>query len=144
MASYTTILTTQGKYQTAAKVIAKYGGGSSGSNVELYQRVAKLVLKDPDSGAEDYSNLRTMLYQLVYPNGPSSPNQKMLDAFGPLLQIAHTLHLRSYCASKKDLLSFSAKQAISALRYTATIPSDRAFLEAGQAAKVLFLTEMNF
>ena len=36
------------------------------------------------------------------------------------------------------------EQAISALRYTATIPSDRAFLEAGQAAKVLFLTEMNF
>ena len=89
------------------------------------------------SASEDFLNLRTMLYQLVHPNHTTSPSPKMQEMFGPLLQIAHTLHLRNYCSTKKDLQVFAAKQAISALRYTATIPSDRAFLEAGQTAKVL-------
>lgn len=137
LASYTTILTTQGKYQTAVKAIAKYGSPSSQNNLELYQRIATLVLKDPESQAEDFTNLRSMLYQLVYGGGVTA-QPKMLEMFGSMLQIAHTLHLRGYCSKKKDLAYFAAKQAISALRYTKTIPSDRAFLEAGQQSKVLF------
>ncbi|KAJ3338128.1 hypothetical protein HDU91_001310, partial [Kappamyces sp. JEL0680] len=143
LASYTTLLVTQGKYQVAARAIAKYGSPAIPANFDLYQRIAQLVLKDPESTAEDFSNLREMVYKLVHGTG-TAPQPKLVEMFGSILQIAHTLHLRGHCSTKKELLFFAAKQAISALRYTTTIPADRAFLEAGQAAKNAGMLSMAF
>lgn len=102
-----------------------------------------MVLKDQESTPEDYSNLREMLYQLIHGSG-ITPQVRLMEIFGSALQISHLLHMRGYCGKKKELLYFSAKQAISVLRYTAYIPVDRAFLEAGQAAKNAGLLSMAF
>ncbi len=52
------------------------------------------------------------------------------------LAITHLGAMKSLCARKPELATFAAKQAISLLRHTKSIPVDRAFYEAGRLAKV--------
>jgi intraflagellar transport protein 172 len=61
-----------------------------------------------------------------------------VEIFGKTLEIAYFLDQREYCLTKKELANVAAKIAISLLRYTKVIAADKAFLDAGQAAKVKF------
>jgi intraflagellar transport protein 172 len=133
-ASYCTLLITQNKYHEAVRVLAKFGAPPSQSNLELYQRLAMLVLRDPKSTETDYLNLRQVMYRLVY-GSSIAPQPKMEEKFGQLLWISHLSTLKAYCNSKKELQTLASKQAIALLRYTKQIPADYAFLEAGQSAK---------
>jgi intraflagellar transport protein 172 len=59
--------------------------------------------------------------------------------FERYLFVTHLLALKEFCSKKKELLPFSAKQAISLLRYTDVLYPDRAFHEAGLLAKVRYV-----
>ncbi|KAI8902928.1 hypothetical protein BC833DRAFT_571194 [Globomyces pollinis-pini] len=143
LSSYATVLVTQGKPQVAAATIVQYGSPPSQSCLELYQRIAKMVLVDPESSADDISNVRNLLYQLIYGNG-LTPQVKLNETFGGMLLISHYLNLRHLFSKKKELIYFAAKVAISLLRYTNVLPADITFMEAGQAAKNAGMTSMAF
>lgn len=126
---------TQGSHHKAAAAVAQYGSPPIQSNLDLYQRITVSVLKDPESKPIDITNLRNMLHKLVYGNSVTA-KPKLLESFGKYLEIAYYMDMRNYCSSKKELVYFASKEAISLLRYTKLIPVDVAFMEAGQAAKV--------
>jgi intraflagellar transport protein 172 len=128
-------LVTQGSHQKAAATVAQYGSPPIQSNLDLYQRITVATLKDPESKPVDITNLRIMLQKLVYGNSITA-KPKLLESFGKYLEVVYYMDMRNYCSSKKDLLYFASKEAISLLRYTKLIPVDVTFMEAGQAAKV--------
>jgi intraflagellar transport protein 172 len=55
----------QGKAQQAIDVLLKYGTNPSPSHIDMYQRIVLLVLKDPNSTGDQFTNLRNMLYKIV-------------------------------------------------------------------------------
>ncbi|KAJ3273642.1 hypothetical protein HDV01_004251 [Terramyces sp. JEL0728] len=143
LASYCTLLVTQGNFHTAVSVINQYGAPPSQNNLELYKRISVAVLKDRNATSENIASLRNMLFQLIHGTGITA-NPKLLEAFGLYLTIAHYMTLHCSCSKKRDLLYFAAKQAIALLRYTNILPADKTFLEAGQAAKNSGMLSMAF
>jgi intraflagellar transport protein 172 len=60
----------------------------------------------------------------------------MQATFEKFMIITHLTALKEFCSQKKELQSFAAKQSIALLRYCDLIAPDRAFYDAGLAAKV--------
>ena len=54
------------------------------------------------------------------------------------------MSLRNYCAKKRELAYFAAKQSISLLRYTRDFPPDRGFYHAGLYSKLAGMNNMAF
>ena len=84
-----------------------------------------------------YADLRDMLLHLSL-NLSCSPEAESVSAreFERLLYVAHYLATRAACDGTKQLSEVSSKITVSLLRYTDVVPADRAFLEAGNRAKV--------
>lgn len=122
----------------ATRYIAKYGSPTYPGAIDLYQKLALQVLKNPEASSEDFLNLRDMLFQVITNSG-KKPQSEILEQLAYFMQISHVLCLRTHCSSKKELSLFAAKQAISLLRYTSVLPAIKTFFDAGQAAKVRFM-----
>ncbi|KAI8928779.1 hypothetical protein BC831DRAFT_447367 [Entophlyctis helioformis] len=138
---YATVLVNESKYEATAATIVKYGVQQVPANFELYSRLAVELLRAPT--ATGTATLRDFLFKLVH-GASFSPQPAIAERFGHFLFISHLAALKNYCLKKRDLAYFAAKQAISLLRYTKDIPADRAFLEAGQAAKNAGMNNMAF
>ena len=59
------------------------------------------------------------------------------------LLVAHYLATRAACGSLKQLEKILTKLSVSLLRYTATVPADKAFYEAGLHCRVRMHTCMH-
>ncbi|TPX62114.1 hypothetical protein PhCBS80983_g00643 [Powellomyces hirtus] len=129
------------KFDQAVARLNEYGVLFSSANYDLYVRLTREVLRKGTE--ENISALREMLFKLVHGQG-MTPQQGIPTEFDRYLFIAHIVTLKHYCGKKRDLTNFAAKQAISALRYTKEIPADRAFYEAGKAAKAANMNNMAF
>ena len=129
------------KYETAAGALVKYSAPTSSVNFDIYTKIAtELLQEQPTNGI---TSLRNFLFKLIY--GATLKPQEAINArFGKHLWISHLLNMKNNCSKNRDLIYFAAKQSISLLRYSNLIPADRAFLDAGQAAKNAGLNNMAF
>ncbi|KAL7748888.1 hypothetical protein RI367_005801 [Sorochytrium milnesiophthora] len=126
----------QNKKDYLVRQLAKHGVPTSPSLLTVY---AQLALEITQSGsAETQAALRDMLKKIVF----SVPN--LPDHFRSFLFISHLQCLKHYCATKKELRVFAAKQAVALLRYTNILPVDAAFLDAGNQAKAAGLDKVAF
>ncbi|KAJ3413121.1 hypothetical protein HDV05_008517 [Chytridiales sp. JEL 0842] len=141
LSEYAILLIKEGKFETAAQQIAKYGAPAVSSNYDLYYRLCREILHQCSPSA--LTALREMLFKLCNGSSTSTPQGVPKD-FSKYLFITHLLTLRNYCAKKKDLSYFAAKQSISLLRYIKEIPCDKAFFEAGHYAKIAGMSNMAF
>ncbi|KAJ3290304.1 hypothetical protein HK104_006864 [Borealophlyctis nickersoniae] len=123
----------EGKFESAVPQIVKYGVPANPSNFDVYMRLTREILHRLPSESV-MTELREMLFKLVH-GSSFSPQPNIPADFSTYLFIAHLITLRNYCAKKRDLGYFAAKQSIALLRYTREIPVDRAFYEAGKFAK---------
>ena len=84
-----------------------------------------------------FADLRDVLLNLSV-NLSRSPEAGSASAkeFDKLLLVAHYLATRVACDGVKQLSEVSAKLTVSLLRYTDLVPADKAFLQAGNRAKV--------
>ncbi|KAJ3152666.1 hypothetical protein HDU86_005539 [Geranomyces michiganensis] len=130
------------KFDQAVARLAEHGALYSPANADLYLRLAREVLAK--GSAENISALREMLFKLVNGQNLTTQTPGIPPELDRYLYIAHIVTLQHYCAKKRDLAYFAAKQAIAALRYTKEIPPDRAFYEAGKAAKAANMSNMAF
>ncbi|KAJ3089478.1 hypothetical protein HK102_006328 [Quaeritorhiza haematococci] len=140
---YCLTLLKDSKYEHAVHQIVKYNVPSNPSCFDLYLRLAREILNSRSAAGEGLTALREMLFKLVH-GSTLTPQTSIPTPFHDLLTITHLVTLRNYCAKKRDLLTFAAKQSISLLRYTKEITPDKAFYEAGAAAKAAGMSNMAF
>uniref|UniRef100_A0A672S037 Intraflagellar transport protein 172 homolog n=1 Tax=Sinocyclocheilus grahami TaxID=75366 RepID=A0A672S037_SINGR len=118
-------------------------------NFNIYKRMfLELVsLRDRDC-AEAYqmwANLRDILLLLCENLTKSSEaNSSAHEEFEQMLLVAHYYATRSAAKGIDQLSSVAAKLSISLLRHTELIPADKAFYEAGLAAKAVEWENMAF
>uniref|UniRef100_A0A9J8AZH0 Intraflagellar transport 172 n=1 Tax=Cyprinus carpio carpio TaxID=630221 RepID=A0A9J8AZH0_CYPCA len=118
-------------------------------NFNIYKRMfLELVsLRDWDC-AEAYrmwANLRDVLLLLCENLTKSSEaNSPAHEEFEQMLLVAHYYSTRSAAKGIDQLSSVAAKLSISLLRHTELIPADKAFYEAGLAAKAVDWENMAF
>lgn len=74
-------------------------------------------------------------FSLPLSQEPSSQHVEAKEDFNLLLLISHYLATRSACQTQKALKETAAKLSISLLRHSDVLPPDKAFYEAGMAAK---------
>ncbi|KAJ3395502.1 hypothetical protein HDU92_005616 [Lobulomyces angularis] len=131
----------ESKYEQAVKYVVKHGVPANPNAFDTYIRITREVLHN---GSNDgMALLREMLFKLVHGSTLLS-QQGIPPNFNVYLMIAHLNTLKNYCSKKKELLYFGAKQSISLLRYIKDIPADKAFFEAGSAAKAAGMNNMAF
>ncbi|KAJ3326468.1 hypothetical protein HDU76_012895, partial [Blyttiomyces sp. JEL0837] len=131
----------KGKFETAAQYIAKYGVIFTPSSNEVYMRLSLAILKGSASGA--LAPLRDVLFKLAG-GWPQAPPVGLPPDYSKFLLISHFLTLRNYCAKKRELTYFAARQSISLLRYVDILPVDKTFYEAGFHAKLGGMSNMAF
>lgn len=133
MIQYVSLLLKDAQVEKAVGALGKYGPPATSSLFDGYLKIAKEILKN--GSASSVSSLRDMLFKLLYGTG-FTVNASLKDSFWKPFFIAHLYTLRENCNKKPELVEFSAKTAISLLRYVKDIPADKAFFDAGQASKV--------
>ncbi|KAL2912183.1 hypothetical protein HK105_208316 [Polyrhizophydium stewartii] len=141
LAAFAAAVCKDGKFEAAAAAIVKYGVPQVPANFDLYARLTQELLRQ--QSVTGIATLRDFLFKLVH-GSSFSPQPAIAERFGRFLFVSHLAALKNYCLKKRDLGYFAAKLAISLLRYTKNIPADRAFLDAGQAAKNAGMNNMAF
>ncbi|KAJ3038900.1 hypothetical protein HDV00_012822 [Rhizophlyctis rosea] len=121
--------------------VLKYGVPNRPENLDVYLRLSREILREGTGG--DVRELRELLFKLIHSN-TYTPSPQIPAPFHTHLLTTHLLSLRTYCAAKRDLAPFAAKQSIALLRYITDIPPDRAFYEAGLYAKGAGMENMAF
>lgn len=127
------------KEQKALSLYVKYGIPAISQNFSIYRHIVSAIFSMQDTFSYEsyslWSSLRNILYQL------SQSLQKMgseeFDDFNNYLTIAHYYSTRSACMGQSSLERQAVKISLSLLRYADVIPADKAFYEAGEAAKSL-------
>ncbi|XP_070555163.1 intraflagellar transport protein 172 homolog [Ptychodera flava] len=140
VALYATHLIKENNIQKALDLYVKHGAPANQQNYNIYKRICMEMFSAAETDkAEAYrvwADLRDMLLDLNE-NLSKSPeaNSPQHEEFETLLVIAHYYAGRSACLGSSSLETLSAKLSISLLRHTDIIPADKAFYEAGVAAK---------
>ena len=135
------------KPQEALNLYKKHGAPAFAQNYNIYKRIAVDLFASPykDTGgvlsaSNDYamwSGLRDMVFEVTenLAKGGETEGMQAFDDFQLLLLISHYLAVRSACQTQKALKELSSKVAVALLRHSDVIPADKAFYEAGMAAK---------
>uniref|UniRef100_A0A2K5S7U6 Intraflagellar transport protein 172 homolog n=1 Tax=Cebus imitator TaxID=2715852 RepID=A0A2K5S7U6_CEBIM len=122
---------------------------SSSYNFNIYKRIFTDMVSSPGTNcAEAYhswADLRDVLFNLCENLVKSSEaNSPAHEEFKTMLLIAHYYATRSAAQSVKQLETVAARLSISLLRHTQLLPVDKAFYEAGIAAKAVGWENMAF
>uniref|UniRef100_A0A8C1T5H6 Intraflagellar transport protein 172 homolog n=1 Tax=Cyprinus carpio TaxID=7962 RepID=A0A8C1T5H6_CYPCA len=149
IALYATHLIKEGEAEKVLNLYAQHGVPAYSQNFNIYKRMfLELVsLRDRDC-AEAYqiwADLRDILLLLCENLTKSSEaNSPAHEEFEQMLLVAHYYATRSAAKGIDQLSSVAAKLSISLLRHTELIPADKAFYEAGLAAKAVEWENMAF
>uniref|UniRef100_A0A672S0Q9 Intraflagellar transport protein 172 homolog n=1 Tax=Sinocyclocheilus grahami TaxID=75366 RepID=A0A672S0Q9_SINGR len=149
IALYATHLIKEGEAEKVLNLYTQHGVPAYSQNFNIYKRMfLELVsLRDRDC-AEAYqmwANLRDILLLLCENLTKSSEaNSSAHEEFEQMLLVAHYYATRSAAKGIDQLSSVAAKLSISLLRHTELIPADKAFYEAGLAAKAVEWENMAF
>lgn len=149
IALYATHLIKEGEAEKVLNLYTQHGVPAYSQNFNIYKRMfLELVsLRDRDC-AEAYrmwADLRDVLLLLCENLTKSSEaNSPAHEEFEQMLLVAHYYATRSAAKGIDQLSSVAAKLSISLLRHTELIPADKAFYEAGLAAKAVEWENMAF
>ncbi|XP_077991845.1 intraflagellar transport protein 172 homolog [Glandiceps talaboti] len=149
VALYATHLIKENNIQKALDLYVRHGAPANPQNFNIYKRICMEIFAASDTCRHEaykgWADLRDMLFDLSENMTKSSDaNTPQHEEFETLLLIAHYYATRSACLGQPSLESLSAKLSISLLRHTEIIPADKAFYEAGVAAKNEGLENMAF
>ena len=117
----------------AAALLAHCENPDDDNLIQMLKHVAVDLL----GGRSDLSALQascTMLHNSVRSMELISSQQSLLEEFKQLLEATHFSFLKQQC-QEAGLKKLAAKQAAALLRYTAFVPADKAFYEAGMAMR---------
>ncbi|KAG7460913.1 hypothetical protein MATL_G00203920 [Megalops atlanticus] len=149
IALYATHLIKEGECEKVLSLYINHGAPANPQNFNIYKRMFLDLLSLPGrDGAEAYrmwAGLRDVLLllcdNLVKTAEANSPAH---EEFELMLLIAHYYATRSAAKGVHQLDTVAAKLSISLLRHTELIPADKAFYEAGLAAKEVGWENMAF
>ncbi|KAI9201990.1 uncharacterized protein BJ171DRAFT_584638 [Polychytrium aggregatum] len=139
--TYSIAMIKEGKFEQCVQTILKWGIFTTSSHLDVYARLSREIFHQRAPTA--VASLKDLLFKLIH-GSTLQPQSNLNPEFHTFLFIAHLLNLRNYCSKKRELAYFVAKQSISLLRYSRDIPADRAFFEAGEAAKSAGMNAMAF
>ncbi|KAM9496806.1 intraflagellar transport protein 172 homolog [Clarias gariepinus] len=148
-ALYATHLIKEGDVEKVLDLYVQHGMPASSENFNIYKRMflELMNLRDRD-GAKSYriwANLRDILHLLCENLTKSTEaNTPAHEVFEQMLVVAHYYATRSAAKGIDQLSTLAAKLSISLLRHTELIPADKAFYEAGLAAKDIGSENMAF
>ncbi|VCX39453.1 unnamed protein product, partial [Gulo gulo] len=149
VALYATHLIREGGYSQALALYVQHGAPANPQNFNIYKRIFTDMVSSPGTNsAEAYHNwadLRDVLFNLCENLVKSSEaNSPAHEEFETMLLIAHYYATRSAAQSVKQLETVAARLSVSLLRHTQLLPADKAFYEAGIAAKAVGWENMAF
>ncbi|XP_053316583.1 intraflagellar transport protein 172 homolog [Spea bombifrons] len=137
-----TRLIKEGNWGKALSLYVQHGAPANAQNFNIYKHIfVAMVNAENMNHAEVYhswADLRDMLYNLCENVVKSSEvNSRAHQEFEQMLLIAHYYATRSAALGVPQLEVLAAKLCVSLLRHVDLIPADKAFYEAGMAAKVM-------
>ncbi|XP_012868986.1 PREDICTED: intraflagellar transport protein 172 homolog [Dipodomys ordii] len=149
VALYATHLIREGGYAQALALYVQHGAPANPQNFNIYKRIFTDMVSSPGTNnAEAYhswADLRDVLFNLCENLVKSSEaNSVAHEEFETMLLIAHYYATRSAAQSIHQLQTVAARLSISLLRHTQLLPADKAFYEAGTAAKAVGWENMAF
>ncbi|XP_011806760.1 PREDICTED: intraflagellar transport protein 172 homolog [Colobus angolensis palliatus] len=142
VALYATHLIREGNSAQALALYVQHGAPANPQNFNIYKRIFTDMVSSPGTNcAEAYhswADLRDVLFNLCENLVKSSEaNSPAHEEFKTMLLIAHYYATRSAAQSVKQLETVAARLSVSLLRHTQLLPVDKAFYEAGIAAKAV-------
>ncbi|XP_053566907.1 LOW QUALITY PROTEIN: intraflagellar transport protein 172 homolog [Bombina bombina] len=142
IALFATHLIKEGHWDKALSLYVQHGAPSNAQNFNIYKRIfVEMVSADAMNNADVYrawADLRDVLYNLCDNLMTSSEaNSPAHQEFQQMLLISHYYATRSASQGVSQLEVLAAKLSISLLRHTDLLPADKAFYEAGMAAKTM-------
>ncbi|XP_076872854.1 intraflagellar transport protein 172 homolog [Brachyhypopomus gauderio] len=149
VALYATHLIKESQAEKVLNLYTQHGLPANPQNFNIYKRMflELMTLRDRDV-AEAYrmwADLRDALHLLCENLTKSSEaNSPAHEDFEQMLVVAHYYATRSVAKGIDQLNILAAKLSISLLRHTELIPADKAFYEAGLAAKAVGWNNMAF
>ncbi|XP_039330557.1 intraflagellar transport protein 172 homolog isoform X1 [Saimiri boliviensis] len=149
VALYATHLIREGSSAQALALYVQHGAPANPQNFNIYKRIFTDMVSSPGTNcAEAYhswADLRDVLFNLCENLVKSSEaNSPAHEEFKTMLLIAHYYATRSAAQSVKQLETVAARLSVSLLRHTQLLPVDKAFYEAGIAAKAVGWENMAF
>lgn len=137
LALYAAHLIREGDCILALALYLTNGAPANPQNFNIYHRIAVdcFSVREPDETSTLWRDLRNFLYN-VWTGIKGAENldgaSELFDKFENLLLIANFYANRAACRQIPALNGIAVKISIALLRYTETIPVDKAFFEAGQ------------
>ncbi|KAF7235879.1 hypothetical protein EYD10_17309 [Varanus komodoensis] len=149
VALYATHLIRAGNWDRALGLYVQHGAPANAQNFNIYKRLFVEVVNVADldhAGAyRSWADLRDVFFGLCENLAKSSEaNTPAHEEFETMLLVSHYYATRAAAQSVKQLDTVAAKLSISLLRHTEIIPADKAFYEAGMAAKGVGWENMAF
>ncbi|MBN3325630.1 IF172 protein, partial [Atractosteus spatula] len=149
VALYATHLIKEGHSEKVLSLYVQHGAPANPQNFNIYKRMfldlLNMVGTDSAEAYRMWADLRDMMF-ILCENMVKSPeaNSPAHEEFEQMLLIAHYYATRSAAKGVDQLNTVAAKLSISLLRHTELIPADKAFYEAGLAAKEVNWENMAF
>ncbi|XP_062507829.1 intraflagellar transport protein 172 homolog isoform X2 [Corticium candelabrum] len=120
----------------ALQLFSKYGAPPSPQNFNIYKRLALDLFCLTSAPYKVWADFRDMLLNLTESVAETpAADTAVAQELEEYLLIAHYYAVRSACHGKKSLEQIAVKLTISLLRHSDVVPVDKAFYEAGIAAK---------
>ncbi|KAM3856962.1 intraflagellar transport protein 172 homolog [Vipera latastei] len=149
VALYATYLIRENCWDKVLSLYIQNGAPANVQNFNIYKRLFMEMVNAANMNRPEayhsWADLRDVLFNLCENLGKSSEaNSPAHEEFETILLISHYYATRSAAQSIKQLETVAAKLSISLLRHTEIIPADKAFYEAGTAAKSVGWQNMAF
>uniref|UniRef100_A0A2K6G5V0 Intraflagellar transport protein 172 homolog n=1 Tax=Propithecus coquereli TaxID=379532 RepID=A0A2K6G5V0_PROCO len=149
VALYATHLIREGGFAQALALYVQHGAPANPQNFNIYKRIFTDMVNSPGTNSAEayhsWADLRDVLFNLCENLVKSSEaNSPAHEEFETMLLTAHYYATRSAAQSIKQLETVAARLSVSLLRHTQLLPADKAFYEAGIAAKAVGWENMAF
>ncbi|XP_074392344.1 intraflagellar transport protein 172 homolog isoform X2 [Zonotrichia albicollis] len=149
VALYATHLICEGCWDRALHLYSQHGAPANPQNFNIYKRLfVEMVNARGRNCAEAYAGwaeLRDVLLALCENLAKSSEAEPAAqEEFERMLLICHYCAARAAAQGLPQLDTMAAQLSISLLRHTDLLPADKAFYEAGMAAKAVSWENMAF
>uniref|UniRef100_A0A8C5J9F3 Intraflagellar transport protein 172 homolog n=1 Tax=Junco hyemalis TaxID=40217 RepID=A0A8C5J9F3_JUNHY len=149
VALYATHLICEGCWDRALHLYSQHGAPANPQNFNIYKRLFVEMVNAPGRNcAEAYTGwaeLRDVLLALCENLAKSSEAEPVAqEEFERMLLICHYCAARAAAQGLPQLDTMAAQLSISLLRHTDLLPADKAFYEAGMAAKAVGWENMAF
>ncbi|KAM6180361.1 LOW QUALITY PROTEIN: intraflagellar transport protein 172 homolog [Erethizon dorsatum] len=142
VALYATHLIREGSCAQTLALYVQHGAPANPQNFNIYKWIFPDIVSSPGTNSAEayhsWAGLRDVLFNLCENLVKSrEANSPAHEEFETMLLIAHYYATRSAAQSVKQLETVAARLSVSLLDHTQLLPADKAFCEAGTAAKAV-------